>query len=109
MCSARSPHFARTRGKGEDFMHTRSALAALAIALMPLAAQAEAPVKLPAPAAEAPAQGELETAVIAGGCFWGVQAVFQHLKGVKNAVSGYAGGAQKDAVYDRVSYGSTGH
>ena len=56
---------------------------------------------IPPPAAEAPAQSAgLETAVLAGGCFWGIQAVYQHVKGVKNAVSGYAGGAQKDATYD---------
>jgi peptide-methionine (S)-S-oxide reductase len=47
--------------------------------------------------------------VLAGGCFWGIQAVYQHVKGVKNAVSGYAGGAQKDAVYDTVSSGRTSH
>ncbi len=45
----------------------------------------------------------------AGGCFWGVQGVFQHVKGVKNAVSGYAGGAANTAQYDRVSGGDTGH
>ncbi|MGB6791242.1 MAG: peptide-methionine (S)-S-oxide reductase MsrA, partial [Pseudolabrys sp.] len=51
----------------------------------------------------------LETAVLAGGCFWGIQAVYQHVKGVTNAVSGYAGGAQKDAQYDTVSSGRTSH
>ncbi len=51
----------------------------------------------------------LETAVLAGGCFWGVQAVYQHTKGVRNAVSGYAGGDAKDANYQAVSYGRTGH
>ncbi len=47
--------------------------------------------------------------MLAGGCFWGVQAVYQHIKGVTNAVSGYAGGTQKDAVYETVSAGRTGH
>jgi peptide-methionine (S)-S-oxide reductase len=47
--------------------------------------------------------------VLAGGCFWGVQAVYQHVKGVTNAVSGYAGGAQKDAFYETVGSGRTGH
>ena len=47
--------------------------------------------------------------MLAGGCFWGMQAVFQHVKGVTNAVSGYAGGAQKDAEYETVSSGTTGH
>ena len=50
-----------------------------------------------------------ETAVLAGGCFWGVQAVFQHVKGVSRAVSGYAGGTKESATYDMVSSGRTGH
>ena len=83
---------------------------AAALALAPLAAQAESAVTIPPPAAEAPAQGTgLETAVLAGGCFWGIQAVYQHVKGVTNAVSGYAGGTQKDASYETVSSGRTGH
>jgi len=92
-------------------MMLRTALLAIAIAAVPLAAQAEsAAIMIQPPAAESPAQGAgLETAVLAGGCFWGVQAVYQHVKGVKNAVSGYAGGAQKDAVYETVSSGRTGH
>jgi peptide-methionine (S)-S-oxide reductase len=86
-------------------------LAALAlIAALPLMrAHSEAAVKIPAPAADtAPAEG-LQTPVIAGGCFWGVQAVFQHTKGVTKAVSGYAGGDKKDADYNTVSSGRTGH
>jgi len=51
----------------------------------------------------------LEVAVLAGGCFWGVQGVFQHVKGVTNAVSGYAGGEQKTAKYNMVTSGKTGH
>src|SRR5512136_1675192 len=47
--------------------------------------------------------------VVAGGCFWGVQGVFQHVKGVSRAVSGYAGGAEKTAHYSLVSQGDTGH
>ena len=50
-----------------------------------------------------------ETAVLAGGCFWGVQAVFQYVNGVSRAVSGYAGGSKEDAVYEVVSSGHTGH
>ena len=50
-----------------------------------------------------------ETAVVAGGCFWGVQAVFQHVKGVISATSGYSGGSAKTAEYDVVSTGETGH
>src|SRR5258705_11903456 len=50
-----------------------------------------------------------ETAVLAGGCFWGMESVFEHVKGVTNVVSGFAGGAQKDATYDAVSTERTGH
>ena len=57
---------------------------------------------------EAPKAGS-ETVVFAGGCFWGVQGVFQHVKGVKSAVSGYAGGTADSASYERVSEGDTGH
>ena len=60
-------------------------------------------------AAPAPAAPRTETAVVAGGCFWGMEAVFEHVKGVKNVVSGYAGGEGKDASYDRVSSERTGH
>jgi peptide-methionine (S)-S-oxide reductase len=80
-----------------------------AFAFAPFSAYAETAVTLPAPTAEAPAPAGMETAVIAGGCFWGVQAVFQHTKGVSNAVSGYAGGAKTDADYSAVSAGRTGH
>ncbi len=52
---------------------------------------------------------KLETVVLAGGCFWGVQDVFQHLNGVKSAVSGYAGGNADTAEYETVSTGTTGH
>ena len=88
-----------------------TALAALAlIAVLPLMrAHSEAAVKIDPPTADAgPADG-LQTAVIAGGCFWGVQAVFQHTKGVTKAVSGYAGGSKKDADYETVSSSRTGH
>jgi len=70
---------------------------------------AEEGVLLPPPALDETTQARSETAVFAGGCFWGVQGVFQHVKGVKNAVSGYAGGAANTAQYERVSSGSTGH
>jgi peptide-methionine (S)-S-oxide reductase len=50
-----------------------------------------------------------EVAVFAGGCFWGVQGVFQHVKGVKEAMSGYAGGKSEDALYETVGTGTTGH
>jgi peptide-methionine (S)-S-oxide reductase len=66
---------------------------------------------VPSPAADetkATAPGK-ETAVIAGGCFWGIQAVFQHVKGVVSATSGYSGGSKQNAEYETVSTGETGH
>ncbi|MGA9800622.1 MAG: peptide-methionine (S)-S-oxide reductase MsrA [Terriglobales bacterium] len=70
-----------------------------------------AAVAIPGPAVEAPktAKGGEQTAVIAGGCFWGIQAVFQHVKGVVNATSGYSGGEARTAQYEVVSTGETGH
>jgi peptide-methionine (S)-S-oxide reductase len=65
---------------------------------------------LPVPAVdEAPSAAPQEVAVFAGGCFWGVQGVFQHVKGVSNAVSGYTGGAKETAHYSAVGTNSTGH
>jgi peptide-methionine (S)-S-oxide reductase len=68
-------------------------------------------VVLPAPAVDETAANKSghETLVLAGGCFWGVQAVFQHVKGVISATSGYSGGASNTAEYEIVSTGSTGH
>jgi len=66
---------------------------------------------VPNPAVDSPtatSKGK-QTAVIAGGCFWGIQAVFQHVKGVINATSGYSGGAANTAEYEFVSTGDTGH
>ena len=66
---------------------------------------------LPTPAVDAPmaTTNGPQTAVIAGGCFWGIQAVFQHTKGVISATSGYSGGSAKTAEYELVSTGETGH
>ena len=69
----------------------------------------EAPVVIPPPAHDLSETGSSATAVFAGGCFWGVQGVFQHVKGVTGAVSGYAGGAAETATYERTSSGTTGH
>jgi peptide-methionine (S)-S-oxide reductase len=70
---------------------------------------AEDAVVIPAPAMDAAPATGIQTAVIAGGCFWGVQGVFQHTAGVVNAVSGYAGGTKATADYQTVSSGRTGH
>jgi len=75
-----------------------------------MAGAAEPSVVIPAPTVDEPAAGRhTETAVFAGGCFWGVQGVFQHVKGVTNAVSGYSGGEKKTAEYEVVGTGQTGH
>jgi len=71
---------------------------------------AEAPVVVAPPAIDNPkASGSLQTAVLAGGCFWGVQGVFEHVRGVQKVVAGYAGGDRSTAQYETVSSGSTGH
>ena len=70
---------------------------------------ADAVVRAPAPIVSLPNSATTETAIFAGGCFWGVQGVFQHVKGVKSALSGFTGGAGKTAHYQRVSDGDTGH
>jgi peptide-methionine (S)-S-oxide reductase len=73
-------------------------------------ALAEEGIKIPAPAQDETASGaKTEVAVLAGGCFWGVQGVFQHVRGVANAVSGYAGGEAKTARYEMVGSDTTGH
>ena len=80
-----------------------------AFAVRSLPASADGGRALPRPATDVkPASGSA-VAVFAGGCFWGVQGVFQHVKGVTKAVSGYAGGDKGSAEYETVSQGSTGH
>jgi peptide-methionine (S)-S-oxide reductase len=74
----------------------------------PLGFAAGALLMLPLSAANAAAP-RTETAVLAGGCFWGMEAVFEHVKGVTNVVAGYAGGSAADATYDKVSSEETGH
>lgn len=92
--------------------------AVAAFMLIPLAAlsarfvrAAERAVEIPPPALDEPATGApgLQTVVLAGGCFWGVQAVYQHTTGVTRAVSGYAGGQKDTAHYEMVGTGRTGH
>lgn len=70
-----------------------------------------APAPIPAPAVDASRStvSGKQTAVISGGCFWGIQAVFQHVKGVISATSGYSGGSSRTAEYETVSTGETGH
>jgi peptide-methionine (S)-S-oxide reductase len=96
------------------FTLPQTALAAgVLFAAAPLARAAESAVAIPPPAQTAPQsqgmQQGLQKVVLAGGCFWGVQGVFQHVKGVTSAISGYAGGSPEQANYSAVSSGRTGH
>lgn len=85
-------------------------MSAVVLGCVSVSHAAEVAVVIAAPVVDAPkATGNLQTAVVAGGCFWGVQGVFQHVKGVRKVLSGYAGGDKATAQYEKVSSGSTGH
>jgi peptide-methionine (S)-S-oxide reductase len=86
-------------------------LAGAGLVLRGLPSAAESARSISPPALDEPAnsQAASEVAVLAGGCFWGVQGVFQHVEGITSAVSGYAGGAANAAHYEMVSTGTTGH
>jgi peptide-methionine (S)-S-oxide reductase len=94
----------------------RLSLYAAAIGLLAISAIKVAPslaaedaVIIPPPAVDLENASGMQTVVLAGGCFWGVQGVFQHTAGVVNAVSGYSGGSKMTADYHTVSTGTTGH
>ena len=89
----------------------KSVLISLALLLGATAcnAKAGAAAAVPPPAMDAKLASGQQTAVVAGGCFWGIQAVFQHVKGVVSATSGYSGGSVKNPEYEMVSTGDTGH
>jgi peptide-methionine (S)-S-oxide reductase len=92
--------------------HVATIALSLAVGLSGLqaACAAEEAVSIPAPAVDNPkADGGLQTAVLAGGCFWGIQGVFEHVRGVHQVLSGYAGGKKDTAQYETVSTGNTGH
>jgi len=73
-------------------------------------ARAAEPHVVPAPAVDVPPAGpSAQTAVLSGGCFWGVQGVFEHVKGVRQVLAGYSGGKASTADYETVSTGETGH
>ena len=74
-----------------------------------IGAQELLPVAIPAPTIDETASGSTETAVFAGGCFWGVQGVFAHVKGVTSAISGYSGGNLANPSYEQVGSETTGH
>lgn len=83
--------------------------AAAAVFWQTPARSAEDAVVIPPPVLDEKSASGTEKAIFAGGCFWGVQGVFQHVKGVSKAVSGYAGGSAENAVYEVVGTGRTGH
>ena len=89
----------------------RTVLGPCLLACIQACTAAESTVAIPPPALDLPASSAkgLQTAVFAGGCFWGVEAVFRHVKGVSSAISGYAGGAGRNADYESVGSGTTGH
>src|SRR6202011_1429998 len=117
--SSRSSSRSRPRSRVETAMPRSRILPALALAAVLAAgvvglrissSSAESARVIAPPAVDEPAgQAQTEVAVVAGGCFWGVQGVFQHVDGVTSAVSGYAGGAKETAEYDKVGSGRTGH
>jgi len=103
------------RQQGRSSTFAKGALAALILTVAAAAfwqtpaVSAEDAVVIPPPAVDEKAASGSETAIFAGGCFWGVQGVFQHVKGVTKAVSGYTGGSAENAVYETVGTGRTGH
>src|SRR5206468_1774489 len=107
------PRF-RYRGQMEDVVSkfvVFLSILATALVLVPVNAAGGGNTALPSPSNDAAiaAAKSQQTAVVAGGCFWGIQAVFQHVKGVISATSGYSGGAANTAQYEVVSTGETGH
>jgi peptide-methionine (S)-S-oxide reductase len=90
-------------------MHTALLIVPFVGLAISAASAAERAVVIPPPTAASPAKTGTQTVVLAGGCFWGVQAVYQHTKGVISAVSGYSGGDKQTAHYESVGTGHTGH
>ena len=85
------------------------AAALLGLGVLTGAARAERAVPIPVSKADVPATPGLQTAVLAGGCFWGMDAVFEQVRGVRGVTAGYAGGTAATATYDQVSTETTGH
>lgn len=90
-------------------MKLRTLLLATTLLFAPATVFAESITMVPPPAMDQTVSTKTEKIVLAGGCFWGVQGVYQHMKGVNNAVSGYSGGKKDTANYELVSGGDTGH
>src|SRR5271165_2940722 len=103
-----SHRFRRLSGAVLALVVTVALAAALLFGRLPARAESAAKM-LPAPAVDVPAGDGMQTAVLSGGCFWGVQGVFEHVHGVRRVLAGYAGGAAATASYEAVSEGNTGH
>ena len=86
-----------------------TAIGLAALVALPQAGHAEKAVVIPAVSRDVPAAAGLQTAIFAGGCFWGMEAVFEGVKGVRDVTSGYAGGTRETATYDQVSSERTRH
>src|SRR5512141_1552828 len=99
----------RNVNRGNVVFASLLAVAGVAFVARLAASSPAAAVDLPAPAHDERINAKTESAVFAGGCFWGIQAVFQHMKGVVSATSGYAGGTVSNPSYEHVSSGATGH
>jgi peptide-methionine (S)-S-oxide reductase len=99
------------RNSFSRFSLCAAAIGALAVTafIAPPSRASEDAIVIPAPTVDVKASDGVQTAVLSGGCFWGVQGVFQHTSGVVNALSGYAGGNKATADYNTVSTGTTGH
>jgi peptide-methionine (S)-S-oxide reductase len=94
----------------QSFVLTKVTLTLAVLSVVGCARASEESVVIPPPAVdEQPSDAATAVAVLAGGCFWGVQGVYQHVNGVLKAVSGYAGGSKESANYDAVTRGDTGH
>jgi peptide-methionine (S)-S-oxide reductase len=106
-----SPGFSRRVGSCRTLIIAAALLLTAGVALRVSPSVAEGARAIPAPVLAEPATQQMtsEVAIVAGGCFWGVQGIFQHVEGVTSAISGYAGGTRDAARYETVSTGTTGH
>lgn len=102
-------HGTRARGNDMKRLYLSFSIAALSVVSAFVSPSAEITHAPPAPVADESSGSVRKTAVFAGGCFWGIQGVFQHVDGVISAVSGYAGGEKGTAEYEKVGSGRTGH
>lgn len=98
-----------TRPASHPTMRRQLTRALSALVLVPVLAAATTPTARPTAAAPTSRAATLDTAVFAGGCFWGVEGVFEHVRGVRSATAGYAGGTAAAPSYEQVSTGGTGH